>query len=134
MRRIEAAALAFLLLLCASTVQAAELVMFRRAGCAWCLAWDRDIGPIYGRTDIGQNLPLRFTDLDRGSAAVALARPVRFTPTFVLVDAGREIGRIEGYPGEDFFWGLLERLVQRIPARPQPSRQSSAAEILPNHP
>jgi hypothetical protein len=28
------------------------------------------------------------------------------------VDEGREIGRIEGYPGADFFWGLLERLLQ----------------------
>ncbi|MBL3206218.1 thioredoxin family protein, partial [Klebsiella pneumoniae] len=39
----------------------------------------------------------------------------RYTPTFILVDGGREIGRIEGYPGADFFWGLLERLAQRLP-------------------
>ena len=42
-----------------------------------------------------------------------LESPVRFTPTFVLVDGDREIGRIEGYPGEDFFWGRLERLMPR---------------------
>ena len=42
---------------------------------------------------------------------MVLVSPIRFTPTFVLVDDGREIGRIEGYPGEDFFWGLLERLL-----------------------
>jgi hypothetical protein len=47
----------------------------------------------------------------RGGPAVALKSPVRFTPTFVLVQDGRELGRIEGYPGEDFFWGLLERLM-----------------------
>ena len=133
MRRIEAATLALLFLLCASAAPAAELVMFRRDGCPWCLAWDRDIGPIYGRTDIGQDLPLRFEDIKRRPTEVELARPVRVTPTFVLVDAGREIGRIEGYPGEDFFWGLLERLVQRLPARPKPSRQSSA-DASPNHP
>ena len=33
---------------------------------------------------------------------------------FVLVDAGREIGRIRGYPGETFFWGLLASLIERL--------------------
>lgn len=100
--------------------------MFRRAGCPWCAAWDREIGPIYGKTDIGRRVPLRFIDLGRaGATPFALASPVRFTPTFVLVDEGREIGRIEGYPGEDFFWGLLERLLQSPPA-PAGSRLSRA--------
>src|SRR5262245_55292171 len=129
--RIEAAALALMsLLLCAPVAPAAELVMFRRAGCSWCAAWDRDVGAIYGRTDVGRAAPMRFADLDRDSAAATLARPVRFTPTFVLVEAGREVGRIEGYPGEDFFWGLLERLVQRLPARP-PTTETAAASSSP---
>jgi len=129
---IAAAALALMsLLLCAPVAPAAELVMFRRAGCSWCQAWDRDIGPIYARTDVGQAAPLRLADLDRDPAAATLARPVRFTPTFVLVDSGREVGRIEGYPGEDFFWGLLERLVQRLPARPATTETSAAASSSP---
>ena len=40
-----------------------------------------------------------------------------FTPTFVLVEDGKEIGRIEGYPGEDFFWPMLGALLDRLPAR-----------------
>ena len=35
-----------------------------------------------------------------------------FTPTFVLVREGRELARIEGYPGEDFFWGLLAAMLR----------------------
>jgi len=35
-----------------------------------------------------------------------------FTPTFVLMQDGVEIGRIEGYPGEDFFWGLLNQMIE----------------------
>ena len=70
------------------------------------------IGPVYPKTDIGKRLPLRQVDLDRSKdGKVVLVSPVRFTPTFVLVESGRELGRIEGYPGEDFFWGLLERLL-----------------------
>ncbi|MEM9523423.1 MAG: hypothetical protein AAF982_05430, partial [Pseudomonadota bacterium] len=41
-------------------------------------------------------------------------RPVIYTPTFVLMKDGREYGRIEGYPGEDFFWGLLGRMIKEM--------------------
>src|ERR1700682_6109593 len=90
---------------------AAELVMFWRAGCEYCARFDREIGPIYGRTDEGKAAPLRRGDIqgpippDLGSIAIE-----RITPVFVLVEQGREIGRIRGYPGEDHFWGLLAGL------------------------
>lgn len=89
------------------------LFMYRRAGCPWCRAWDREIGGIYAQSDIGRAVPIVMIDMDRGEEApIALARPVRFTPTFVLGDGTAERARIEGYPGEDFFWGLLERMVR----------------------
>ena len=113
MRAVAVAALALLLLVPAC---AAELVMYRIAGCPWCATWDQVIGPIYPKTEVGRRAPVRMVDLDGAKdAGVILQRPVRYSPTFVLVDDGREIGRIEGYPGEDFFWGLLERLVLKLP-------------------
>ena len=100
----------------AAPAQAAELLMYRRAGCPWCQAWDEAVGPAYPKSDIGRLLPLRAIDLDRDPPpTIALARPVHFTPTFVVVDEGREVGRIEGYPGEDFFWGLLDKLARGLP-------------------
>ena len=90
----------------------AELVMYRRAGCPYCLNWDREIGPIYPKTDVGKSLPLRQVHLDRGKdTSVELKSPVRYTPTFVLVEDGKEKARIEGYPGEFFFWARLEKLL-----------------------
>jgi hypothetical protein len=87
------------------------LVMFRRVGCPWCHAWDREIGRIYPRTEIGAALPLREVDLDlEGDGGISLARPVRYTPTFVLVAGTTEVARIEGYPGDEFFWIRLEQL------------------------
>ena len=53
-----------LLLALASAAQATELVMFRRDGCPWCAMWDREIGPIYSKTEIGRRAPLRMLDLD----------------------------------------------------------------------
>jgi hypothetical protein len=108
-----------------SSVNAAELIMYRRAGCPWCQAWDRDVGPIYGKTDIGRRIPLRRVDLDSERPQIVLRSPIIYTPTFVLAVQNREIGRIEGYPGESFFWELLERLAQRLQSR-QPNGLSTA--------
>jgi hypothetical protein len=102
----------------ADAADAAELVMYRRAGCPWCALWDREVGPVYAKTDIGRRVPLRMIELDRGAdSTVRLRSAVRYTPTFVLVVTGQERGRIEGYPGEAFFWGLLERLLEELPPR-----------------
>jgi hypothetical protein len=32
----------------------------------------------------------------------------------VLIDKGREVGRIRGYPGEEHFWGLLGVLIRKL--------------------
>jgi hypothetical protein len=96
---------------------AAELYMFRRVGCPWCAAWDREIGPAYDRTEIGGRVPLRMVDIYDEHPPIALKGRIIYTPTFVLVENGREVGRIEGYPGNEFFWGLLEALLQQLPRR-----------------
>ena len=112
--RVTVALLLFLLG-AAADAGAAELLMFRRDGCIWCGEWDRAIGPIYGKTEFAGRAPIRMLDLDRDGAHGAGTQPVRYTPTFVLMEDGREIGRIEGYPGEEFFWARLEALVRTLP-------------------
>lgn len=97
------------------SAHAAELVMFEQAGCVWCAAFDREIAPIYGKTDEGRRAPLRRVDMDRPLPPdLAFIQAERLTPLFVLVDKGREIGRIRGYPGDDHFWGLLGALVKKL--------------------
>lgn len=96
-------------------VRAAELVMFEAGGCAWCRTWNAVIGPVYPRTEEGRIAPLRRVDKD-GPRPDDLRQieGIAFTPTFVLIEDGREVGRITGYPGEDFFWGLLGQIVARL--------------------
>jgi thioredoxin-related protein len=111
---VRAALTASVVCLCVAA-EAADLVMFEQAGCPWCARWDREIAPIYPKTDLGRRAPLRRID-------VAATRPddlkqltgVRYTPTFVLVEGGTEIGRIVGYIGEDQFWGLLDELIAKL--------------------
>lgn len=92
-----------------------ELVMFEEDSCSWCEEWHRVIGPIYGKTEEGKRVPLRRVDIL--SARPDDLKPVKgvyFTPTFVLMNNGREIGRILGYPGEDFFWSQLAELIGKL--------------------
>lgn len=92
------------------------LVMFEQQNCEWCAAWFSEIGPIYPLTAEGKRAPIRRVDIhDPMPDDLAHIEGSRFTPTFVLVHDGQEVGRIRGYPGEDFFWGLLDQLMQRLP-------------------
>lgn len=112
---------AVLAVLTAAPAAAAELVMFEDAGCAWCARFNAEIAPIYPKTDEGKRAPLRR--VDSGSALpadLAFVTPERLTPLFVLVDQGREIGRIRGYPGEDHFWGLLDVLMKKLDETQKP--------------
>ena len=103
--------------------QAAELVMFEQAGCVYCLRWEREVGALYERTDEARALPLRRVDIrDQKMSGITLASPVRFTPTFVVADNGREIGRITGYSNDNAFWGLLDALAAKL--QPPPREQS----------
>ncbi len=59
--------------------------------------------------------PLRRVDVhDPRLADLQGAEAVVFTPTFVLMSDGAEVGRIVGYPGEDAFWGLLDLLLREM--------------------
>jgi hypothetical protein len=96
---------------------AAELIMFEQAGCTWCETFDREIAPIYPKTAEGQRAPLRRINIDRPLPPdLALIEVERLAPLFVLVDRGKEIGRIRGYPGEDNFWGMLGVLINKLGA------------------
>ena len=107
--------LTLILALLAAPAHAAELVVFEQKGCVWCQKFDREIAPAYDKTSEGQRAPLRRHDIAQPMPAdLAFIRRERFTPVFVLIDDGREIGRIRGYPGDIFFWGLLANLIERL--------------------
>lgn len=91
-----------------------SLVMVEQKGCKWCAAWNAEIGPAYPNTPEGTAAPLMRIDLHKPvPEGLSLARPAQFTPTFVLVADGAEVGRIEGYPGDNFFWPMLDDLLAR---------------------
>lgn len=90
------------------------LVMVEQTGCAWCARWDAEVAPAYPKTEEGARAPLRRIDLhDPVPEDLHLKSLPRLTPTFILTVDGVESGRIEGYPGEEFFWPMLNQLIAR---------------------
>ena len=91
----------------------AKLLMVEEAGCIWCARWNEEISHIYPKTEEGAAAPLQRIDIHAPLPDdITFTRSLHFTPTFVLVVDGKEVSRIEGYPGEDFFWGLLDKMLK----------------------
>ncbi|NJL07932.1 MAG: thioredoxin family protein [Methylacidiphilales bacterium] len=100
----------------AGPAAAADLVYVRDPGCSYCRAFDAEIGPVYDKTPEGRQARLRPVEMrSHDLDAIRLVQPIRYTPTFVLVADGAEVGRIEGYPGEEFFWVRLAKLLETLP-------------------
>jgi hypothetical protein len=88
------------------------LVMVEENGCIWCARWNDEISHIYPKTEEGKAAPLRRMDIHAVRPDdLNFVRALAFTPTFVLMVDGQEASRIEGYPGEDFFWGMLGQML-----------------------
>ena len=98
------------------SVPAAELVMFESTTCEWCEIWDEEVGVVYDKTSESRIAPLRRVDYhDPRPPELQNLRRIIYTPTFVFMDQGREVGRIVGYPGESNFWELLGGLLEKLP-------------------
>ncbi|MGI3169255.1 hypothetical protein ACRARG_08895 [Pseudooceanicola sp. C21-150M6] len=95
-----------------SAVAETYLLMAEEEGCIYCARWNAEVGDAYHKTEEGAAAPLHRVDVKADVSDLQLARPLHFTPTFVLIRDGVELSRIEGYPGEDFFWGLLDRMLE----------------------
>jgi len=83
------------------------LVMAEEPGCPHCIRWMREIGPLYPKTPEGRFAPLKR--VTAGDPVLRQLKPVQYSPTFIVVKNGVEVGRVIGYPGQDFFWSMLDQ-------------------------
>ena len=113
MRKLIQNAMAVFIILVAQAGASYELIMVEQQGCHYCERWKEEIGPIYPKTDLGMFAPIRMVDITNVDSTPEIAAAVVFTPTFIITDGDREITRMEGYMSEDFFWGVLEMILER---------------------
>ena len=104
---------------------AAELLYFYSDACVYCEQWDEDVGEIYSKTEEAKVLKLRRVDIhEQTPKDIEYVKGVIYTPTFVAIDGGREVGRIVGYGSDMFFWQHMEILVGDM-------KKSKATPIAP---
>ena len=113
MRKLIKITVAIIMTVLAQPSVAYELIMVEQQGCHYCERWKEDIAPIYPKSDVGMFAPLRMVDIKEAGSTPEIKTAVLFTPTFVITDGDREIARMEGYMSEDFFWGVLEMILER---------------------
>lgn len=93
-----------------------RLMMVEELGCPWCDRWKAEIGPIYPKTAEGRVAPLfKMMIRDPLEDGIILNSPPVYTPTFILLNDGQEVGRIEGYQSDEFFWWFMETMIKKLP-------------------
>lgn len=90
---------------------ATALIMIEDAGCPYCARFDAEVRDGYVKSPEGTFAPL--VRRPRRAADVAFLKGIVYSPTFVLLVEGREVGRIVGYQGSELFWMELAGLMQK---------------------
>lgn len=83
-----------------------RLIMVERDDCRYCIEWNREIAPKYPASAEGRFAPLQRAQ--RGDDVLKHFNPVIYTPTFLVISNGEEVGRVTGYAGKLFFWEELD--------------------------
>lgn len=89
--------------------EAPALIMVDDPACHYCRRWWKEVGGGYPRTAEGRAAPLKR--VGRDAKILTGFAPVIYTPTFILAQNGRELGRITGYPGQLYFWEELSAMM-----------------------
>jgi hypothetical protein len=93
---------------------AAELVYVEWKDCGYCKIFNRQMAWAYESSAIGKKVPLRRVDiLRRWPADLKQVNRPSYTPVFILVQKGREVGRFDGYANPQGFRRNLQRLLQK---------------------
>ncbi|MEE2859738.1 MAG: SoxS protein [Pseudomonadota bacterium] len=96
------------------STQPVQLMMVQSPYCHFCRAWKTEIGPGFATSAAGRTAPLFEVDVDGPFPdGLALDRRPRITPSFILLDRGVEVGRVEGYVGQRYFYPVLQEMMQR---------------------
>lgn len=98
-----------------NTAIAAELLIIESDDCPYCKRFHAEIGVPYPNTEEGKTAPLRVIDInDQMPEEYSGVKHAFVTPTFILVKNGKEVDRLLGYPGDEFFWFLLGEMLDKL--------------------
>ena len=92
-----------------------KLLYFYSDTCAYCKAWENEIANIYLKTEFEDQFRLSFIDFssDADFEKYGISKTVKVTPTFIFVKDKTEVGRIEGYNGQELFWWQVDEIIKK---------------------
>lgn len=112
--RFRAIVIAAFLMLWTLPSWAMELVMIEQEICPYCKLFDSEVGEQYSSTEAGKRAPLRRVNVKESwPEDLKGISHGQLTPSFILVDDGKELGRFRGYSGHKEFWALLQQLLDK---------------------
>jgi hypothetical protein len=95
--------------------QAATLIVIDQADCLASVRFRREIVPQYSGKNIDSVASMkRVTVHRRWPKELSGIKPPRYTPYFILVEDGAEVGRFGGYSRPAAFWRKLDRLLAKL--------------------
>lgn len=112
-RLLAALSIAFTIY-CTPAASAAQLVYVEWSDCGICKVFNRQMAWAYSSSAVGKKVPLRRVDILRQwPGDLKRVRRPEYTPVFILVDKGREVGRFAGYSNPQGFTQNLQQLLNR---------------------
>jgi hypothetical protein len=103
----------WLLVFLPSVTLSAELILVEQGGCYSCVKFNQEQGAVFDLW-FAKELPLRRVDIhDRWPYKNAGVRRAMGTPTFILVEGGKEIGRFAGYGSSELFWKKFDAVMAK---------------------
>ena len=111
--------------------------MVDQRACVYCAKFNRQIAKTYPNTEAGQSAPLRrVSRLKKWPSDLVGITPAYGTPTFILVDEGREVGRFAGYSNPETFWMRLQPLLALLdsPTSALPEDHEAEVPFIPRLP
>ena len=91
-----------------------KLLYFYSDTCAYCKAWENEIANIYLKTEFEDEFQLSFIDFfsNVDLEKYGISKIVKVTPSFIFVKDKTEVGRIEGYNGQELFWWQVDDIIK----------------------
>ena len=97
------------------TAPKTEVVVFEIGGCKYCTVFRDNLGARYQASTTNAVAPMRYVDVGRlDPADFQLASDITTVPTIVLMQDGKEIDRVEGYPMSEVLFGMVKSKVTPV--------------------
>ena len=93
-----------------------KLLYFYSDTCAYCKVWENEIANIYLKTEFEDEFKLSFINFFSNVELeeYGISKIVKVTPSFIFVKDKKEVGRIEGYKGQELFWWQVDDVIANI--------------------